>query len=135
MITDDELFQTLSEASSGLLFQTELDYPFEVFVYDNTKETTINKETILKLMKGSLTDPIDEIDIDTLFSTPTLEQDWHTAEDKKRVVRFRNLVSSITENLKEIKVFRKGRIYIDVYIAGRAPSGNITVVSTKQMQT
>ena len=135
MITDDELFQTLSEASSGLLFQTELDYPFEVFVYDNTKETTINKETILKLMKGSLTDPIDEIDIDTLFSTPTLKQDWHTAEDKKRVVRFRNLVSSIKENLKEIKVFKTGRIYIDVYIAGRAPSGNIVVVSTKLMQT
>lgn len=135
MITDAELCKTLSEASSGLLYQTELDYPFEVFIHDNTQGTNINKETILKLMKGSPEDPIEEFDFDFLFSTPTLEQDWHSPEDKKRVARFRNLVSSIKENLNEIKVFRKGRIYIDVYIAGRAPSGNITIVSTKLMQT
>ena len=135
MINDSELFKLLSDASNGLLFQTELDYPFEVFILDNTKETIINKETILKLMKGSPQDPIEESDIDTFFSTPTMDQDWHSPEDKKRVIRFRKLVSSIKENLKEIKVFRKGRIYIDVYITGRAPSGNIAVVSTKLMQT
>ena len=135
MITDAELFKILSDASNGLLFQTELDYPFEVFIHDKTKETSINKETILKLTKGSPEDVIEESDIDTFFSTPTLEQDWHSPEDKKRVVRFRNLVSSIKENFKEIKVFRKGRIYIDIYIAGRTPSGNIAVVSTKLMQT
>src|ERR1039457_3801393 len=87
MINDAELFKTLSDASNGLLFQTELDYPFEVFIHDNTKETIINKETILKLMNGSPQDPIEESDIDTFFSTPTLEQDWHSPEDKKRVVR------------------------------------------------
>lgn len=135
MINDPDLFKLLSDASSGLLFQTELDYPFEVFIHENTKEASINKGTILKLMKGSPEDPTEESDIDTFFSTPTLEQDWHSSEDKKKVVRFRNLVSSIKENLKEIKVFKTGRIYIDVYIAGRAPSGNIVVVSTKLMQT
>jgi Nuclease A inhibitor-like protein len=135
MITDTELFKILSEASIGLLFQTELDYPFEVFIHDNTKETNIKKKTILKLMNGAPEDPIEESNIDILFSIPILDQDWHTPEDKKRVARFRNLVSSIKENLKEIKVFRKGKIYIDVYITGRASSGNIVVVSTKQMQT
>jgi len=135
MITDAELIKTLADASNGLLYQTELDYPFEVFIHENTKDTVINKETILKLMRGSPDDYIEDFDFDFLFSTPTLDQDWHSPEDKKRVARFRNLVSSIRNNLTEIKVFRKGRIYIDVYIAGRAPSGNIAVVSTKQMQT
>jgi len=135
MITDAELCKTLSEASSGLLYQTELDYPFEVFIHDNTQGTNINKETILKLMKGSPEDPIEEFDFDFLFATPTLEQDWHSPEDKKRVARYQNLVSSIRENLMEIKVYRKGSIFIDIYITGRAPSGNIAVISTKQMQT
>src|ERR1039457_2415065 len=115
MTTDAELLKILSEASNGLLYQTELDYPFEVFFHDNTKDTVINKENILKLMKGSSDDLIKDFDFDFLFATPTLEQDWHTAEDKKRVVRFRNLVSAIKDNLREIKVFRKGKIYIDVY--------------------
>jgi hypothetical protein len=135
MTTDAELFKILSDASSGLLYQTELDYPFEVIIHGNTNKTAINKETVLKLMKGSPEDVVEESDIDTFFSTPTLDQDWHTSEDKKRVIRFRNLVSSIKTNFKEIRVFKKGRIYIDVYITGRAPSGNIAVVSTKLMQT
>jgi hypothetical protein len=135
MITDAELIKILSDASNGLLYQTELDYPFEISVHDNTKETAITKETILQLMKGSPEDVIEDFDFEFLFSTPTMEQDWHSPEDKKRVARFRKLVSLIKENFIDIKVFRKGRIYIDVYITGRAPSGNIAVVSTKQMQT
>ena len=135
MITDAELFKTLSDASDGLLYITELDYPFEVFIFNNTKNIDINMGSILKLMKGSPDDYIEEYDFDLLFSTPTLDQDWHTPENSNRVKRFRNLVSSIKENLREINVFRKGKIFIDVYIVGRAPSGNIAVVSTKQMQT
>lgn len=135
MFTDNELLKTFNEACNGLLFISELDYPFEVSIFNDTEETDINKDTILKLMKGSPEDPIEDFDFEFLFSTPTLEQDWHSSEDKKRVVRFRNLVSIIKDNLTEIYVFRKGKIYIDVYIAGRAPSGNIAVISTKQMQT
>jgi hypothetical protein len=135
MLTDTELSKILSDASDGLLYITELDYPFEVFIYDKTKETDINMESILQLMKGSPNDYIEEFDFDLLFSTPTLDQDWHTPENSNRVKRFRKLVSTIKENLREIKVFRKGKIFIDVYIVGRAPSGNIAVVSTKQMQT
>jgi hypothetical protein len=135
MTSDAELIKILYDASSGLLYQTELDYPFEIIILDNTDKTAINKETILKLMKGSPEDYIEDFDFDFLFATPTLEQYWHSEDDKKRVVRYRNLVSLIKKNLKDIKVFRKGKIYIDVYITGRAPSGNIAVVSTKQMQT
>jgi hypothetical protein len=135
MTTDAELIKIFSDASNGLLYTTEVDYPFEVLIQDNTKQMDINKESILKLMKGSPDDYIEDFDFDFLFSTPTLDQYWHTPENKQRVARFRILVSLIKENLKEIKVFRKGKIYIDVYITGRAPSGNIAVISTKQMQT
>jgi hypothetical protein len=135
MTTDTELYRIFSEAVKGLLYQTELDYPFDVFVWENTKEIAINKTEILKRTKGSPEDAIEDFDFDFLFSTPTLEQDWHTPKDKERVTNFRNLVKVLKENLRDIKVFRRGRIYIDVYITGRAPSGNIAGISTKQMQT
>lgn len=135
MMSDAELSKILTDASAGLFYITELDYPFEVFIFNDTKEIEINMQSILKIMKGSPDDYMEEYDFDFLFSTPTLDQDWHKPEDSKRVARFRNLVAVLKENLREIKVFRRGRIYIDVYIAGRAPSGNIAVVSTKQMQT
>lgn len=135
MLMDNELLKNLNDSSKGLLYQTELDYPFEIFIFNDTKRTSINKANMLNLMKGSPEDYIEDFDFDFLFSTPTLDQDWHTDVDKKRVARFRNLVSVIKNSLTEIRVFRKGKIYIDVYITGRAPSGNITVISTKQMQT
>ena len=135
MITDNDLKNILSEAANGLLFISELDYPFEVFVWNNTKETKLNKEEIFKLTKGKPEDTIEDFDFDFLFSIHTMDQDWHSPEDSKRVLRFRNLVKVLKENLKDIKVFRRGKIYIDVYVVGRAPSGNIAGVSTKQMQT
>jgi hypothetical protein len=135
MKTDLELYETLSKAINGLFYQTELDYPFEVFIWENTKETPIDKTEILKRTKGSPEDNIEEFDFNHLFSTPTMEQDWHTSEDKERVARFRNLVKVLKKNLTDMKVFRRGRIYIDVYITGKAPSGNIAGISTKQMQT
>jgi hypothetical protein len=135
MITDNDLINILSEASGGLLFISELDYPFEVFVWNNTKETKINKDEIFKLSKCKPEDTIEDFDFEFLFSIHTMDQDWHSPEDTKRVAQYRNLVKVLKENLQDIKVFRRGRIYIDVYIAGRAPSGNIAGISTKQMQT
>jgi hypothetical protein len=135
MITDNDLINILSEAASGLLFISELDYPFEVFIWKDTHNIEINKEEILKITKGKPEDNIEDFDFDFLFSIHTMDQDWHSAEDKRKVIRFRNLVSVLKENLEDIKVFRRGKIYIDVYIVGRAPSGNIAGVSTKQMQT
>ena len=135
MINDADLTRIFSESSKGLLYQTELDYPFEVFIWENTTHTEINKLEIFRRTTGSPDDVIEDFDFDFLFSTPTLDQDWHTPEDKERVIRFRNLVKVLKGNLKDIKVFRRGRIYIDVYIVGRAPSGNIAGISTKQMQT
>jgi hypothetical protein len=135
MTTDEDLYKIFSESINGLFYITELDYPFEVFVWENTKDTAITKAEILKRTNGSPDDVIEDFDFDFLFSTPTLDQDWHTPEDKERVEHFRNLVKVLKENLRDIKVFRRGRIYIDVYITGRAPSGNIAGISTKQMQT
>jgi hypothetical protein len=135
MITDAELSKILSKASDGLLFISEADYPFKVSILEQTKETDINMNSILKLVHGSPEDYIEEFDFDFLFSTPTLDQDWHSPEDSKTVARFRNLVATIKSNLADIKVFRRGKIHIDVYIAGRAPSGNIVIISTIQIQT
>jgi hypothetical protein len=135
MKSDTEIQKLLSDASRGLLFMSESDYPFEVFVWDNTEDSGITKGEILRLTDGVPADTIEERGLDDFFHTATMDQDWHKEKDKETVAKFRNLVSVLKENLEDIKVFRIGSLYIDVYIAGRAPSGNIAGVSTKQMQT
>jgi hypothetical protein len=134
MNTDTALLKTISLAMDGLLFPSEIDIPFEITVWDKTEGTEISAESIKKLA-GNKSDYIEKTKLDSLFSTVTMEQDWHSKEDIENVKRFRAFASVIKENLSEVVVFRMGRINIDVFIAGRSRSGNIVCISTKQLQT
>jgi len=135
MESDSELLDIFRDAVKDLLFPSEIDAPFEVKVWDKTKGTSISTTSILELTGNRLDDYIEQMKLEILFSTPTLEQDWHSEEDKQRVKRFRALQEAINRNLKEVQVYRCGKININVYIVGRASSGNIICISTGQLQT
>ncbi len=135
MKSDSELVNVFREAVWDLLFMSEIDAPFEVILWDKTPDGEITVGALLKFTGHKGDEYIEETKLETLFSTPTMDQDWHSPEDKKRVMRFRALQECIIANLKELKVFRVGRINIEVFILGRTPSGNILCVSTKQLQT
>jgi len=135
MESDSDLLELLKDAGNGLLFPSEIDAPFEIKTWSGTKEKPITPSSILELTGNKPDKYIEEISLDNLFSTPTMEQDWHSPEDKARVVRFRKLENSIISNLKDAKVYRCGKINIDVFIVGRLPSGNIMCISTKLLQT
>ena len=135
MESDSELLNIFRDAVQDLLFQSEIDAPFEVMVWDKTKGTSISATSILELTGNRPDDYFEQMKLETLFSTPTLEQDWHSEEDKKKVMRFRTLQGTINSNLEEVQVYRCGKINIKVYIVGRASSGNIICISTSQLQT
>ena len=135
MKSDFEIKDILNEAIQLLTFPSEIDAPFEITSWDKTNGVSISSESILRLTGNTQVGNISETNLPTLFSTPTMDQDWHSPADKENVKRFRALEKAITENLKEIIVYRCGNINIDVYITGRTPAGNILCVSTKQLQT
>jgi hypothetical protein len=135
MINDADLLKILSQSTDGLLFPSEIDSPFETTIWDKTQGTAVSAAAILKLNGDRPDDYIEETNLDSFFSIVTMDQEWHTQIDKERVSRFRGFAAVIMENLKEVKVFRLGKINIDVFIAGRSQSGNIVCISTKQLQT
>jgi hypothetical protein len=135
MESDLNLHKILSAAAQNLLFPSEIDAPFEINIWDKTQGLGISSASVMELTGNKLAEYIKETNLETLFSTPTKEQDWHSPEDKEKVKRFIGLQKIINENLKEVKVFKFGKINILVYIVGRTPQGNIMCVSTKQLQT
>jgi Nuclease A inhibitor-like protein len=129
------LIDILKQASDGLLFMSESEYPFEVFVWQSENQQDINSEFILKKTEHSLNTPIAFVNLESFFELATTEQDWHGIEEKETVKKFQFLVKTLKENLTDIKVARLGTIEIDVYIVGKTPDNKFAGLVTKAIET
>jgi hypothetical protein len=125
----------LQQASEGLLYMSESEYPFEVFLWDDSKHKDITPEFVLQKIGLSLDTPVEVIKLESFFEVAIAEQDWHSLEDKITVKKYQNLVRVLKDNLVDIKVLRFGTINIDVYIIGKTPDEYLAGLSTKVVET
>lgn len=129
------MVEILKQASEGLLFMSESEYPFEVFFWKSEDKEDITPEIILKKTGHSLNTPVEFVDIDSFFEVATTEQNWHSSKEKETVNRYQNLVKTLKDNLTEIQVVHLGTIAIDVYIVGKTPSSDLAGLTTKVVET
>lgn len=129
------LVKKLQQASEGLLFLSESEYPFEVFVWKTEGQQDINRELIVKKTENSFNTPIEFVDLDSFFEVATTEQDWHGSAEKEIVKRYQQLSKVLKQCLTELQVVRLGTTAIDVYIIGKTPSGDLAGLSTKVVET
>ena len=131
-MTDEQLLTELREATRGLTFMSESDYPFEVFNWGAAEPT----EEFLRGLTGEAADaPVETTTTAAFFRVAASEAEWKNAEQLETARRFRSLVKLLEGNLTDLKVFRVGSINIPVYIAGRGASGNWLGVSTRVVET
>jgi Nuclease A inhibitor-like protein len=132
-MTNKEITDQLKGASEGLLWMSESEYPFEVFLWEGAALLTHN-EVIQKTGHSSDT-PIETVTVDNFFSVATTSEDWHGDEEKEMVAKFKALAQTIKLNLANSTVYRLGKIEIDVYIIGETPTGDLAGLSTKVVET
>jgi hypothetical protein len=132
--TNSEILEQLKQASDGLLFMSESDYPIEVFLWEGVTPP-VTPEIVLQQTSHGQDTPHEVVDIDSFFSRATTPQDWHEDEEKAVVAKFQKLLEVIKSNLKNPQVYRLGSIEIDVYIVGEIPTGKLAGVSTKVVET
>ncbi|MEA5572343.1 nuclease A inhibitor family protein [Calothrix sp. UHCC 0171] len=130
------LIEKLKQACDRLLFISESEYPWEVFLWEFAEEKPeISSDLIFQQIDKSADNKIEFIDIDSLFAIATLEQSWHGEAEKATVKKYQHLVKSLQENLRDIKVARIGEIEIDIYILGKTSSNDIAGLFTKVIET
>ena len=129
---DSEIPNQLQNLTDGLLWLSEADYPFEVFVWDDL--TTITPEQLCEKTGHSPNISIKTMGIDDFFCVCTTEEDWHNQEEKAEVKRYQELLSFLKKNLEEIKVYKLGKCEIDVYIVGQCNS-QLIGLQTKIVET
>ena len=132
---DTTLEKELMEATEGLLYQSESDYPFEYVEWDLPDNHSLTEEQV-RHCSGHPTDaPVAVQSFDELFERLTQVKDWYGEEETKTAGQYRTLKEKLEKELTEIQVFRIGSIEIDVFILGKSPTGKWAGLKTKAVET
>jgi hypothetical protein len=130
---DTAFAKELGKMCEGLMYISETDAEFTVFV--GSKNNHLTKETILSETNSSPNVAIEEQMFDEFFLRLTTVKDWFGAIEKKYAERFSELQKTLKSNLKDLKVFRLGKIKIDIYIVGIDSENNLIGLKTNAVET
>jgi hypothetical protein len=129
------ILSALQEAAGGLTFPSETDAPIEAFALEGTRVERMTPEAVLPALGHPSAGPVRTVSLDRFFQPATQAQEWHNAQERETVQRFRKLVQALKESLAEIKVFQVGEVEKDVYVVGKTASGELAGVKTRVVET
>jgi hypothetical protein len=130
-----DVIAQLRKVTTGLRFQSEWDYPVEPLVWEGEGAEALTSSRLLKLAKRPPGTPVKAVSLESFFRPATEEQDWHNADERATVARFKELVKALKRSLKKAKAYKVGETEIDVYVVGHTESGDLAGVRTKVVET
>ncbi|WP_433934967.1 nuclease A inhibitor family protein [Sorangium cellulosum] len=128
----EELLASLQEAAQGLLFPSESDHPLHPTRWD----VDASSPAALLAAEELAADTAVEVTTVGDFFAPVLDPPEEAGEAAQaEAARYRRLVDLLERQLTDLRVYRVGRVAIDVYALGRHPSGAWIGVKTKVVET
>ncbi len=127
------LFQEIKKATDGLIYISETDS--EVLPFIGGRSETVNIESLLKQINAASDIKVKEITFEDFFENLITIQDWFEAEEKETAEKFLKLKKLLEENLKDLKVFKIGKIEIEVYVVGLDEENNLLGIKTEAVET
>ena len=134
-LTNLEIFEQLDELVKGLLWISESDYPFEVFIWEFGEGISLNNEVVLKITKHSLDTTVKVIEFEVFFRLVITEKNWHNAQESEVVRKYQKFVSIMKQYLSDLKVYKLGEVRKNVYIVGKTNTGDYVGVATVSVET
>ena len=134
MKSDDQLIDELREATRGLLFMSESDYPLEVVRWEGVAAQPA-PDFLRGLTGHADSEPVETQSAAEFFRVAAAEAEWKSEDELTTARKFRALVRLLEENLSGLTVFRVGTVNVPVYVVGRSPSGAWLGVSTRVVET
>jgi hypothetical protein len=129
------LEKILTEATDGLLYPSESDYPFEYVEWDLPDSKSLTEEQVRRCSGQSSDAPVVVQSLDKLFGQLTEVKDWYGEEETKTAGQYAALKEKLEKELTDIQVFRIGSIETDVFIIGKFPAGKWAGLKTKAVET
>ena len=129
-----DVLQALKTATNGLLYMSEADSPFEL-VHWEKRDTILSSADLLSFIGQSSGLPVENVGLGEFFHDLIQDHDWHDAEAKKMVDKYRNLLTVLKGHLTDLRAFKVGEIEIDIYIVGQTAAGDLAGVMTTAVET
>lgn len=123
----------LEAACRNLIFISETDSSV-VPIFEVSETGMSVKDFVAERISGGPV-KIEEGPAAAFFEKLTSDRDWHSPEDTKRVRRYRRLENLMVHNLVDVRMFRAGRVRIEIFVIGRDAEGNMAGVRTLAVET
>jgi hypothetical protein len=132
-----DLLERLAAAVEGLVYSSESDRPFEVFFLPAAAvpEPLTGEAFAAALALDAAGAPIEEWSLDRLlrrhieYVEPADRVAW------ERLPRYDALKRLLAGALRDLRVFRIGRVQIDCFALGRDAAGNLVGLRTVAIET
>ena len=129
----EELADQIKNIVKDLWYMSETDA--EIFAFIGNQTEAVTKDNLLTQISLPLDSSVEERDFTELFNRLTKMQDWFGDEEKETAEKFSALRNLLETNLKDLKVFKIGRIELDVFVVGLDAEGNLMGIQTKAVET
>ncbi len=127
------LMKRIEQACDGLIYISEIDA--EVVPFAGSKADLVTSETVLDYAGKEVAAPIEERDFDEFFKRLTTVSEWHGDAEIEKAKKFQELYELLKEDLRQIKVFRVGRVRLDIFVIGLDKYGSVVGVKTQAVET
>jgi hypothetical protein len=124
---------SLSEASAGLIYISETDSGITPF--EGGPAGAVTAAELLAHTGHAGDAPVEERGFEEIFARLTRVYEGADEEHIATAGRFAALKSVMEAGLRDLKVFKVGRINVDIYIVGLDAEGNLSGVQTKAVET
>jgi Nuclease A inhibitor-like protein len=129
----NEFAERVKKLSENLYYISETDA--EVLPFAGEKAEAVTKEEILRQTNNAADTPVEERGFAEIFARLTKIQDWHGDEEMETARRFGRLKEFLEQNLKDLKVFKVGRIQLKIYFVGLDAEGRLAGIQTEAVET
>jgi len=128
-----DVLPLISRACEGLVYMSETDAP--VTAVDLGAADSIDGEIILQRAGLKAGTEINEVEVKTFFARLTAIKEWQTDSQTARAKKFLALGKVLEKSLRSLKVYRFGKVQIDILIVGLDDEGRILGVRTNAVET
>ena len=129
----NDLAERVKKLLENLYYISETDAPVSPFVGE--KAEAVTKEELLRQTNNAADTPVEERNFAEIFARLTKIQDWYGDEETETAGKFGKLKEFLEQNLKDLKVFKVGRIQLKIYFVGLDSEGNLAGVQTESVET
>ena len=129
----NKLAEYIENAAEGLYYVSETDAEIKPFIGRTSQAVT--PEEILEQTDNAVDSAVEQRDFSDFFSRLTKIQDWFGDEEKANAQKFVRLKEVLENNLRELRVFKVGKIQLDIYVVGLDENDKLLGIKTKAVET